>query len=250
MSEQNPCLPSPCGANTNCNDGVCTCLPDYVGNPNTGCRPECVLNTDCSRDRACVRNKCQDPCPGTCAANAVCNVINHTPMCSCPTGLQGNAFVQCNLVQGTIFDFSLNDFILQRLILIIETVAAVSPCDPSPCGPNSMCRENNGQAVCSCISGYLGSPPTCRPECALNSDCPLNQACITQKCQNPCTGACGLRANCRTINHNPVCQCPPEFIGDPFIQCIPKRKKGLKYIQIYKFGQTIYNYKLKTILRN
>lgn len=42
-----------------------------------------------------MRNKCQDPCPGTCGDTAQCNVVNHVPMCTCPVGYIGNAFVQC-----------------------------------------------------------------------------------------------------------------------------------------------------------
>lgn len=54
-----------------------------------------MLNSDCSRDRACVGNKCIDPCPGTCGILAVCDVIGHVPMCSCPRGMIGNAFIRC-----------------------------------------------------------------------------------------------------------------------------------------------------------
>lgn len=46
-------------------------------------------------DKACVRNKCQDPCPGTCGISAVCFVSNHIPICSCPEGLTGDAFQMC-----------------------------------------------------------------------------------------------------------------------------------------------------------
>lgn len=94
------CNPSPCGSNAICEDGSCTCMPEFQGNPYAGCRPECVLNTDCPRDRACLRNKCNDPCPDACAANAQCTVINHVPMCSCPPGMTGNAFSLCTPVQG------------------------------------------------------------------------------------------------------------------------------------------------------
>lgn len=99
-----------------------------------------------------------------------------------------------------------------------------TPCTPSPCGPNSQCRENNGQAVCSCVSGFIGSPPTCRPECVVSTDCSLNQACINQKCQNSCEGGCGIGADCVVINHNPVCSCRPQFTGDPFTRCVSTRK--------------------------
>lgn len=77
----------------------------------------------------------------------------------------------------------------------------------------------NSQAVCSCVPGYLGSPPTCRPECTVSSDCALNQACVNQKCIDPCQGTCGIEARCQVVAHNPICSCPPKYTGDPFIKC-------------------------------
>ena len=75
--------------------GVCECSPECVGNPHEACRPEWVLNTECNRDQACIRNKCRDPCPGTCGQNARCDVINHIPTCSCPSGFTGDPFSNC-----------------------------------------------------------------------------------------------------------------------------------------------------------
>lgn len=91
-----PCDPSPCGANAICNNGECTCLQDYQGDPYFECRPECILSSDCPQNRACYKNKCINPCnSGVCANNAICEVIGHTPMCRCPERMTGNAFVQC-----------------------------------------------------------------------------------------------------------------------------------------------------------
>lgn len=98
-----PCNPSPCGPNAQCSDGVCTCLPEYQGDPYRGCRPECVLSTDCSKTKACISNKCVDPCPGTCGQNADCTVINHIPSCSCKEGFAGNAFVICHPIPGKLY---------------------------------------------------------------------------------------------------------------------------------------------------
>lgn len=96
-----PCNPSPCGSNAVCNNGICTCLAEYQGDPYTGCRPECVLNSDCSKDKACLRSKCVNPCTlQACAQNAICEVVSHIPMCRCPPGLEGNALVQCQPVQS------------------------------------------------------------------------------------------------------------------------------------------------------
>lgn len=194
-----PCNPSPCGANSQCSNGVCTCWPEYQGDPYTGCRPECVLSTECSPTKACIRNKCVDPCPGTCGQNAVCSVINHIPACSCPPGMNGDAFTFCKTTPAP--------------------VQPVNPCNPSPCGPNSVCRANNNVAVCTCQAGMIGAPPSCKPECIVSSECDLTQACMNQKCINPCPGSCGQNAECRVINHNPVCTCIPKYTGDPFTRC-------------------------------
>lgn len=97
----------------------------------------------------------------------------------------------------------------------------VNPCNPSPCGPNSQCREVNGQAVCSCLPTYSGSPPGCRPECVVTAECPQDKACVNQKCVDPCPGTCGINAKCVVINHSPICSCQAEHTGDPFTRCYP-----------------------------
>lgn len=95
-----PCYPNPCGANAVCQEqnraGSCTCLPNYFGNPYEACRPECVLNSDCPSNKACVRNNCVDPCPGICGRNAICQTINHLPSCTCFIDYTGDAFRYCN----------------------------------------------------------------------------------------------------------------------------------------------------------
>lgn len=109
----------------------------------------------------------------------------------------------------------------------------VNPCQPSPCGPNSQCREVNGQAVCSCLPEYIGSPPGCRPECVVSTECPQNKACVNQKCVDPCPGTCGIAANCQVINHSPICSCRPGNTGNPFTRCypIPPRKTLIDYFE-------------------
>lgn len=100
---RSPCQPSPCGANAICREqngaGACICKPDYLGNPYEGCRPECSLNTDCPSNKACINNKCQDPCPGTCAIYAVCQTVYHVPTCTCNNGYTGDPFRFCTPVR-------------------------------------------------------------------------------------------------------------------------------------------------------
>lgn len=94
-----PCDPSPCGLYSQCrvvgSTGVCSCLPNYIGRP-PNCRPECTMNSECPGNRACINERCKDPCPGSCGFNALCHVVNHSPVCTCITGYQGDPFSGCN----------------------------------------------------------------------------------------------------------------------------------------------------------
>lgn len=113
-------------------------------------------------------------------------------------------------------------------ILEEEPVEVKNPCNPSPCGPNSQCREINGQPSCSCLPEFVGVPPNCKPECISNSECPNNLACISQKCKDPCPGICGQNAECRVISHTPNCVCLPGYVGNPFAIC---SQQGSFYIR-------------------
>lgn len=99
----NPCVPNPCGPNAKCrahNDvAVCECEPGTFGNPNlpTGCQPECVTNSQCPMDEACVNRRCRDPCVGTCGLQALCDVVAHNPICRCPGGYTGDPIHRCTL---------------------------------------------------------------------------------------------------------------------------------------------------------
>lgn len=91
----NPCDPSPCGGNAICDNAICTCVSGYFGDPYIGCRPECTMNTECSPSKACLNNKCVDPCANICGPQATCVVSNHIPSCACPQGYIGDPFVSC-----------------------------------------------------------------------------------------------------------------------------------------------------------
>lgn len=214
VPDSTPCNPSPCGPNAECRErngaGACYCYESFEGNAydkERGCRRECEVSDECNDRLACVRHKCADPCVGICGTLAMCHVSNHVPTCTCPPGLTGDPFFQCREMPTTPPSRH-NEY----------------PCNPSPCGPNSNCRDNAGQAVCSCQLGYLGTPPNCRPECVVNSECALDKACINNKCADVCDFTCGIGAVCHANNHSPICACPSGFTGDPFTQCSRIRK--------------------------
>ena len=207
-TEVDPCYPSPCGANADCINkngvGVCKCRPEFFGNPYEGCRPECVLDTNCAKNKICEANKCINPCPARCGSGAECLVVNHIIMCSCPTGLTGDPFSYCRPIPKDP----------------PTPKPPSNPCYPNPCGSNAQCRETNGIAVCVCLPDFRGDPTiACRPECVSPSECPSDKTCVNRKCVDPCPGVCGQNAQCRAINHNPVCDCLSGYIGDPYRRC-------------------------------
>ena len=232
-----PCNPSPCGSNSVCRErngvGSCTCLPEYFGDPYVGCRPECIANNDCPREKACINNKCKDPCPGVCGVNAICKTLNHNPTCTCFEGYTGNALSSCREIPPPSKIDLLKLSQVQNLNkeqLILGQNEPENPCIPSPCGPNSQCRVINSHAVCSCVTGMIGAPPQCRPECVVSAECSQDRACVNQKCIDPCPGTCGANAQCKVINHNAICSCSPGFTGDPFIQCLVEKSENLTKI--------------------
>lgn len=122
------------------------------------------------------------------------------------------------------------DNILRYLTLLSHflapTLAPISdPCTPNPCGANSICRAQGTVAHCSCRPALMAEPPACRAECRTDAECAPQLACRSGKCRDPCPGACGARALCRTVMHSPICTCPINYVGDPFVRCLPGESK-------------------------
>lgn len=121
-----------------------------------------------------------------------------------------------------------------NLLFSAPTAAAPrDPCRPSPCGPFSQCRAVGDNPSCSCLPGFIGNPPACKPECVSNAECSINLACINQKCRDPCPGSCGSNAQCRVASHTPNCYCLPGYFGDPFTQCFVQQGIFKKRVHIH-----------------
>ena len=110
-------------------------------------------------------------------------------------------------------------FLTLLYLEILSPTSGTDSCTPNPCGPNSSCKIINGLPACTCQKNYIGRAPNCRPECTISSECPNNLSCQNNRCRSPCPGSCGLFAMCRVVNHNPVCTCQPNYVGDPFSGC-------------------------------
>lgn len=99
-----PCSPNPCDSNASCDTygdqfAICNvCVGTNAAN-NAACRPECILSSDCAFNKACLKNKCVDPCPGSCGVNAQCTVYQHDPICECVSGFEGNPYEYCKIAK-------------------------------------------------------------------------------------------------------------------------------------------------------
>lgn len=129
VQERPKCIPNPCGPYSQCREigstAVCSCLPNYIGRaPN--CRPECTQNSECSANRACINERCKDPCPGSCGISAYCSVVNHNPVCACDNGYTGDPFSGCypipskNLVLVCMLNNTSNSYLFLTLTNHVE----------------------------------------------------------------------------------------------------------------------------------
>lgn len=149
---------------------------------------------------------------------------------------QRNPYLNTSFEIECVSCFYLNLSEISCLSLSDTPLDIRKPCEPSPCGFNAICRENNGVGSCTCLPDYLGDPyEGCRPECTQNSDCPTRMACVGLKCRDPCPGTCGVNAQCQSINHLPICTCIPGYTGNPFMHCSPIIEDCKLYFHIRYF---------------
>ena len=106
------------------------------------------------------------------------------------------------------------------------------PCAVNPCGQGQLCSLIDSSplrtVVCQCpTDSFLDENSRCIQAvvtdenrvagCSTDEECPSNQACRNGVCENPCD--CGPNADCRIVQHKPVCTCREGFTGDPSVVC-------------------------------
>ena len=104
--------------------------------------------------------------------------ITGNPICRCEPGLvpKPDTITGCGpeCVQDPDCQF---DYVCQSQ----RCVPRPDPCDPSPCGPNTMCMENQqGNPICRCLAGFIPMPDTisgCKRECEVDRDCGPGNIC-------------------------------------------------------------------------
>ncbi|XP_019877759.1 slit homolog 1 protein isoform X2 [Aethina tumida] len=244
---------------------VCSCLRGYSGDPISSCvRSECLDNSECRGHQTCRNGKCVNVCDGVCGDNANCDSRNHVPVCSCPPGFTGDPFsrcrrfdpaelchpspcgpnTNCEVVNGVPTCRCLPGYHGSPIAGCRHECESDSECGPtsaciefkcqnpctSQCGTNAECETISGhRAVCKCPKNYFGNPySSCQPECYGDVDCPRNKpACFYGICKSPCDGACGVGANCELRGLTPVCSCPRDMTGNPFVSCRPFTSQDL-----------------------
>ena len=162
--------------------------------------PQCSTNSDCRTSEICHTGSCINACLiFKCGANAICSTTVHDIACTCRPGFTGNGRDGC----------------IQRKYLHSTT---------EPVSWKKMHGKLNTIFPCYLVAPTVVEPIT--PGCTTNSDCPDYTACRNTQCMNPCAvdEPCAPTANCKVINHQPVCTCPDGYIGSPTTECRLRKK--------------------------
>lgn len=175
-------------------DGLCPC--DESGY----CTKKCSTDNDCACGESCFERKCRAKCNKNqaCAQGQLCN------RGVCIPGCRSNS------------DCPNEESCVNR--------KCANPCGRGVCGKNALCKSSDHRAVCLCPDGYRGEPKVaCTSyECTTDEDCESNKLCDKNgACRNPCLeqGVCGTNAQCRIVNRRAQCSCPPNYIGNPQVEC-------------------------------
>ncbi|KAG8335480.1 hypothetical protein J6590_067428 [Homalodisca vitripennis] len=118
---------------------------------------QCMAHRDCLESQQCVDMKCADPCPGACAHNSYCQVLNHMPFCACPPGFVGNPFTGCTRQLLHTQCLESDDCPSDRTCVKQK---CEDPCHNVCSGNNTSCQVRNHIPYCTCKQGFFGDPLT------------------------------------------------------------------------------------------
>ena len=78
------------------------------------------------------------------------------------------------------------------------------------------CEIIENEPVCLPCDPVTG----CKVECIFNQDCNIDEHCTNGECVAVCDETrCGTNATCTALYHSGICNCFPEFTGDPYEEC-------------------------------
>lgn len=179
-------------------------------------RIQCTNNRDCSQDKACIENFCQDPCKTqVCRAQKECLVQHHQSTCisisarnkteeAKETASSDAQTFTCESDEDCSFQEACN-----RTTGICE-----NPCFWISCSQNQECKVEAHVPTCICKRFVITEKmelvcPKLEPkDCKDHEDCLSSLACIFGKCQDPCTYRnCPAGRACKALHHAPYCLC-------------------------------------------
>lgn len=172
---------------------------------------QCNRDVDCPSNESCRSGSCTSPCTNSCGQNTSCRVVNHLANCQCLSGYTGDPYVGCSMSSSP----STSEPSQQK---------PSDPCQPFPCGTNTVCENHRGIAKCSCAPGYQGDPYY---RCYRRND-PCNP--------NPC----GSNSVCINRNNYASCSCAQGFIGTP-----PHCRAECEVDQHCSYNQVCHRYRCR-----
>lgn len=182
------CDPNPCNelhksvCTADGDQAVCSCDNGYHDDGG-----DCVADTDCQ--------------PNTCSGHGVCDDTSGSPVCTCDAGYTGDICDACdNGYQDNDGD------------TVCEPDCATSGLD---CGDHGDCDDGNGQAVCTCDTGYTGAACNiCDIGYQDNDDDTV--------CEPTCETSgldCGGHGDCADGSGSAECDCDTGYAGQLCGQC-------------------------------
>ena len=170
---------------------------------------ECLENTDCAADRSCVNNLCVDVCAegsnsGACGPNSQCNTVNHTPLCSCAPGFNGDPRIGCSRILTCARDnecptnmmcafgvcsrknissarFYMRIFWKRFYLLSVARCSSIREClDTQVCASGKCvprCTKNTDCPGAPGLSQCRGGVCVAQDQCRRDFDCGQNQVC-------------------------------------------------------------------------
>ena len=172
---QGSCDDRSCPTNKKCSSLTtkeCECKAGFIPKGNS-----CLDIDECS-----LVNECDE--------RARCDNLDGTYSCTCVAGWEGNG---TDCVQNCPAGYRRNASVCQD----------VDECLTGDKCPNADCLNTEGSYECSCKEGFFGNGKSCFPGSCQDSNCPLNQKCVsprTTDCECETGFLTNTQAECDDVN--------------------------------------------------
>ncbi|KAF5291111.1 hypothetical protein FQA39_LY14353 [Lamprigera yunnana] len=182
---------------------------------------ECLHDTQCASNLACIEGRCQNPCTSfkkaPCPPEKSCDVLNHRPICICMKDCSPSLSI-CLRDSGCPSTQACRAFRCE------------DPCASANCPADTPCFVEDHRPICKfCPPGFMSDTKygclkadnTTDDACTRDADCTQAQSCIKGICVDLCANKCGKAAICQAQAHKVVCSCPTGYEGNASIECYP-----------------------------